>query len=206
MRELTMVLFLGAASFVSLTAINAQPPGGDKGDKGRGERKEGTRPSADEFVQRMMALDKNGDGKIQKDEVTDERMQRMFERADTNKDGVVTKEELQELAKTYAQDGNRRPGGPGGPGGFGGPQPGQILPTFLQQALKLTDDQKKQLEALQTETDTKLNKILTEEQAKQLKEMRTRGPGGFPGRPGAGGDQPRRPEGNPGTRPAPQKD
>lgn len=90
-------------------------------------------------------------------------------------------------------------GGPGGPGGFGGPgrggrggfggppQPGQILPTFLQERLNLTAEQKKQLEELQKTTDGKLAKILTDEQQKQLKE-RPEGPGrgGF-GRGGRGG-------------------
>jgi outer membrane protein assembly factor BamB len=79
-------------------------------------------------------------------------------------------------------------GGPGrGAGGFGGPPPvGQVLPPFLQERLKLTDDQKKQLDELQKEADGKLAKILTEEQSKQLKEMRD-GPGGGPGGFGRGG-------------------
>jgi hypothetical protein len=96
-------------------------------------------------------------------------------------------------------------GGPGG-GGFGGfggfamSAPGQILPAFLQDQLKLTSEQKKQLEDFQKETDTKLDKILTEEQRKQFKEMRDRpagpgGPGGF-GPPGGGG--PGGPGGGPG--------
>ena len=90
-------------------------------------------------------------------------------------------------------------GGPGG-GGFGGGgfaigQPGQILPTFLQDQLKLSEEQKKAVEALQKETETKLEKILSEEQNKQLKEMRSRRPGGFggpggaPARPGGGTDR-----------------
>lgn len=79
-----------------------------------------------------------------------------------------------------------------GKGGFGGgrfgpPQPGQILPTFLQDQLKLTDDQKKQVEALQKEVDDKLARILTDDQKKQLKEMRERRPGGFGGGFGKGG-------------------
>jgi hypothetical protein len=65
--------------------------------------------------------------------VTDERLHRLFDMADTNKDGVVTKEELMALAaKLEAEvgEGGRRGGpafggpggrGPGGPGGFGGP-------------------------------------------------------------------------------------
>ncbi len=55
--------------------------------------------------------------------------------------------------------------------------PGQILPPFLQEQLKLTDDQKKQLDALQKDLDAKLDKLLTDDQKKMLKEMRERGPG-----------------------------
>jgi outer membrane protein assembly factor BamB len=73
------------------------------------------------------------------------------------------------------------PGGRGGPGGFRPPQPGQILPPFLQNMLELSDDQKKDLDKLQKEVDRKLGKLLTDEQKKQLKEA----PGGF-GRGGFG--------------------
>jgi outer membrane protein assembly factor BamB len=92
------------------------------------------------------------------------------------------------------------PGGRGGrgPGAFGGPpQPGQVLPASLQQTLKLTAEQKKQVEELQKEADAGLDKILTEGQRKQLKEMRAGfgpggrggfgGPGGFGGKGGFGG-------------------
>jgi Spy/CpxP family protein refolding chaperone len=79
-----------------------------------------------------------------------------------------------------------RPGGRG-PGRFGGPpRPGQILPDFLQEQLRLTDDQKKQVAELQKDVDAKLDKILTAEQKSQMKEMRERGPGGRGGR-GPGG-------------------
>lgn len=95
------------------------------------------------------------------------------------------------------------PGGtPGGFGGFGGGgQPGQILSQAAQGTLRLTDDQKKELEAIQKEVDARLEKVLTEEQRTQLKEMRERGgrggPGGAPGTPGTGrpgtGNRPGRP-------------
>src|SRR5436190_22380195 len=57
------------------------------------------------------------------------------------------------------------PGGRGGKGGgfgggFGPPQPGQVMPTFLQEMLKLSDDQKKQVADLQKDVDAKLDKIL----------------------------------------------
>jgi hypothetical protein len=82
--------------------------------------------------------------------------------------------------------------GGGGPGGFAPPvQPGQILNPFLQGMLNLTDEQKKELDAFQKEVDGKIEKILTDEQKKQVKEMQEAGarrgpPGGFGG-PGRGG-------------------
>ncbi|HWB14747.1 MAG TPA: aryl-sulfate sulfotransferase [Pirellulales bacterium] len=62
-------------------------------------------------------------------------------------------------------------GGPAGPGG-GPPKPGQLLPPFLRDALKLTDEQKQQLDAFQTEADAKLAKLFTDEQRKQWQEAR----------------------------------
>lgn len=84
------------------------------------------------------------------------------------------------------------PGGKGGfPGGkpgagFGGfgmmfPRPGEIMPSFMQDVLKLSDAQKKKLKALQKEVDAKVEKILTKDQKAQLKKLREMGPGGFPG-------------------------
>lgn len=74
---------------------------------------------------------------------------------------------------------------PGGfPGGFPGgpaPQQGQILPNTIQDQLKLSAEQKKEVEALQKELDARLAKILTAEQNKSLKEIRSRPPGFGPG-------------------------
>jgi hypothetical protein len=77
------------------------------------------------------------------------------------------------------------PGGRGGPGGFGTPsQPGDVLAPPIQDALKLTPEQKQQLDELQQDVDGQIDKILTEEQKQQLKGMRERGPGGPPAGPG----------------------
>ncbi len=65
-----------------------------------------------------------------------------------------------------------------GPGGFGPPQPGQILPPFLQDMLQLTADQKQQLDRLQRDVDARLGKILTDAQKQQLRQMQQRGPFG----------------------------
>ncbi len=90
------------------------------------------------------------------------------------------------LTEAQPPDGPKGKGGKGKGGFGGGPmQPGQLLPPFVQEQLKLTDDQKKQLEDIQKDMETKLDKILTDDQKKQLKEMRDNGPGG---RGGFGGD------------------
>ena len=178
---------LGFGSLAILTPLGAQPPGGrDRPDRSTAQG---------DPVTRMMAFDANKDGKLTRDEITDPRLLRLFDRADANKDGVVTKEELTSLFAKEALPAGGGPGdfggGPGGPGGFGPPRPGQIMPPFLQEILQLTDAQKKQMEALQKEVDSGLDKILTDEQKKELREMRMRGPGGGP--PGGGGGPPRGP-------------
>lgn len=87
-------------------------------------------------------------------------------------------------------------GGPGGgAGGFGGGgQPGIVLSNTAQTTLKLTDEQKKELEQIQKDVEARLEKMLTEEQRKQLKEMQERQPnrGGQPGQPGRGGRTPKK--------------
>ena len=87
------------------------------------------------------------------------------------------------LAQPGGAPGGGFPGGP--PGGFEPPKPGQILPGFTQDQLKMTPEQKKQLEDLQKDVDAKLAKILTSEQLKSLKE--TPVGGGFGGGFGPGG-------------------
>jgi spore coat protein CotH len=73
--------------------------------------------------------------------------------------------------------------GMGGPGGFMmmRPNPGEILPPPFQDVLQLTEAQKKQLAELQKEVDGKLEKLLTDDQKKQLKDLKERGPGGMIG-------------------------
>ncbi len=160
----------------------AQRPGGDA----RGPRGPGA--GGDDTVARMMEFDKDKDGKLTRAEITDDRLVRLFERADANGDGAVTKEELSALAAK--EQAAYRGGGPGGPGGprMGPPmpRPGEILPPMLRQRLNLTAEQTTQVDDLQKEVDAKLDAILTADQKSQLKQVRGRGPGGPPpgGRPG----------------------
>ena len=92
--------------------------------------------------------------------------------------------------RTTAQEaapGGPGDGGPGGPPhrngsrGHGGPGGGfHLLPPFVVERMKLTDDQKKQVAELEKETKAKLDKILTPEQQKTLETAR-------PPRPRQGG-------------------
>lgn len=230
---LALAMALGLVS-----QLSAQPPGGPQPPDESKKKDFSNAP----IVVQMLAFDKNKTGKLTRDMITDERLIRIFEQADTNKDGVVTKEELIALAAKLDAEmgagggrgrggpggpGGGGRGGPGGPGGFGGgpggpggpgggpggqggfggrggrggfggpPQPGQVLPPFMQEQLNLTAEQKKQLEELQKDVESKIAKILTDEQKKQLKDMMENGPGfgggrggrrgGGPGGPGGGG-------------------
>ena len=201
---------------VLLSAARAQEPA-EKPANDAGNRQLKNYASSS-VVTRMMAFDKNKDGKLTKDEVTDVRLHRLFDRADANKDGVVTREELMALAATMEAEigpgrgpggfggpgdegpGGRGPGGPGGGGpggpgfrGMGGPpRPGMVLPPFLAAALNLTSSQREQVEKLQKEVDAKISAILTDEQKEELKQMRFNPgpPGGPGGRGGPGGGRP----------------
>jgi hypothetical protein len=84
------------------------------------------------------------------------------------------------------------------------PQPGQVMPARVREMLNLTAEQRTQLDELQKDVDAKLAKILTDDQKKQLEQLRERGPrqgfggggrgpggpGGGPGGPGGAGQGP----------------
>ncbi len=108
-------------------------PGGPGGPGVRGPGRDSA-GSADDMVKTLMEFDRNGDGQLSKEEVP-ERMQGLFERADANKDSLLTREELKASAETRGNAGpgfgRGRPGeergerggrpegfGPGGPGGM----------------------------------------------------------------------------------------
>jgi len=101
-----------------------QMPGRGPGGPG-GPRREGggpppeqpaPGPSADDLLSMLLSFDKNGDGKLQKAEVS-ERQAGLFDRGDTNKDGVLDGTELKKLAADQAAAPVAPPSGPRG--GFG---------------------------------------------------------------------------------------
>src|SRR5947209_3847436 len=129
MRYVIRLLVLTLGLGVPATAGAAEQPKEKPAEPPKATSRAGaaSSPAVDAFVAKMMAFDKNKDGKLTRDEITDERLLRLFDQADANKDGVVTEEELTALAtKMLADEGGGRRGGPPGegPGGPGGRGPG----------------------------------------------------------------------------------
>ena len=83
-----------------------RPQGGERGGRER-EAEPGGAVSPD-LVNTLFSFDVNKDGKLSKAEVP-ERMQGIFLRADTDHDGLLTRDELTKA--TVAQE-RREPGGP----------------------------------------------------------------------------------------------
>jgi hypothetical protein len=135
MRTFIMTL-LTAGVLTAAVIATAQGPQRESRGAPQGET------GVDATVARLMAFDANKDGKLTKQELSDERLHRLFDRADANSDAAVTKVELAALlAKESATAGaggergfapraepgargagpGNPPGGPrGGPGGPGG--------------------------------------------------------------------------------------
>jgi Ca2+-binding EF-hand superfamily protein len=86
-----------------LTEDEVRPQMDGRGRRGGpgDEPGESAGPSADEMVKTLMAFDKNGDGRLTRDELP-ERMQGLFERADADKDGVLTADEIRKSAQATA--------------------------------------------------------------------------------------------------------
>src|SRR5579872_1944517 len=96
MGKLVRILPVALVALALLSQAVAQPSGGKTGEEPA--KKDQKDYSNSSLVVKMMAFNKKKDGKLTKDEVTDPRLHRLFDMADANKDGVVTKEELMALA------------------------------------------------------------------------------------------------------------
>ena len=190
--------------FNEALARRPAPPFDGRG--GPGARFRGGRGlSVDQIVERIMSFDKNGDGKVTKEELP-ERMQHLIEKGDTNKDGALDKEEIKKLATELARDGSFRGfdgrgrpgdgfgpgrGGRGRPGPAGGPPPGAGIERALDE-LKLPGPQKDKAEvAVRAHQDNvrrlmdvarsdllvKMKEVLGGEEFKSFKAALDRGPG-----------------------------
>ncbi len=106
MRIIAGVAFVCLVLILNL-ATDAQPPGG----KGKG--KKGAASDNPDLITYMMSFNKAKDGKLTRAEFTDTRLVRLFERADADKDGVVTRQELEALVSAMAKE---MPEGGKGPG------------------------------------------------------------------------------------------
>jgi hypothetical protein len=124
---LGMFTALAVALVVGGEGSLAQPPG-KKGDKFGKKGPPGGGVSVDQLVDRIMAYDKNGDGKISKDELP-ERMQHLIAMGDTNKDGFLDEDEIRKLAATLQSlvELGGAPGGKGPKGPKGPPPDGPIF-------------------------------------------------------------------------------
>lgn len=180
----TSLFFCVAVNLLGARLMLAQPPFPPPGSRGDS--------SLDAFIGRMMAYDEDRDGKLSRSEISDERLLDLFDRADANHDGTVTKAELKALytRESAFNPGDRPPrehrGGPDG-GGPGMRQEGQVLQERTQRMLNLTAQQRATLADIQRDVDTRLDKLLTPAQKLQLKELQERGP--FGPRPRPSGSQ-----------------
>ena len=81
------------------------------------------------------------------------------------------------------------------------PVPGEFLSAYKRDKLKLTDPQTKEMLALQKDIDSKLDKVLTEDQKQGIDEAKSRFRAGGPGGPPPGGPGGPGPKGKGGPRP-----
>jgi collagen type III alpha len=147
----------------------------------RGPGGPGGPPNREQFIARMRALDKDGNGKISREE-TPERMIPLFERADADGDGCLDEKELMELASRFGGPGGPRRG-TGRPGGEADRGSGRLMGLDADGNGKISKDElpapmQPQFSRIDTNGDGFLDR-------EELRQMATRfGPGG-PGRPGA---------------------
>jgi hypothetical protein len=71
-------------------------------------------------------------------------------------------------------------------GAGGPPRPNQVVSSFARDRLRLSAEQKKEIDALQKTVDTTLGEVLTDAQERTLRERSVPGPGGFAAMPAPG--------------------
>jgi hypothetical protein len=183
---------LSAEEFKTFQQAMARRAGPSPAGAGRGGFRSGRGLSADVTVERIMALDKNKDSKVTKEELP-ERMQDLIAKGDTNKDGALDKDEIKKLAAELGRNGAVR-GFAGRGAGF---RPGGAFRQGdgIEQAvtgLKLSGTKKEKAEsALQAHRENdrlllelaradlllKMKDVLSEEEFKKFREATARRPG-----------------------------
>jgi len=153
----------------------AQPPGQKEGPP-----KVFVQPpriGVEEIVERLMAFDKNKDGKLTKDELP-ERMHHLIPLGDTNKDGALDKDEIRKLATSVGGFGGRVEGQAfgrrlerdGGLVGLFGPGPGDI--EGVVDDLKLSAKKKDQAMAAVKAHKEIVRKLMDEARGEMMQKMR----------------------------------
>lgn len=148
-------------------------------------------PSADELLATLLGYDTNKDGKLEKSEVP-ARLQGMFDRGDTNKDGVLDGNELKALAAEQAAASGPGPGeGRGGPGRDFGPPGGGGFNPFDVAAAALDTDHNGEISASEIDHAPESLKTLDKNGDGRITEDEVQpsfgGPGGRQGGRGRGG-------------------
>jgi hypothetical protein len=159
-----------------------------------------------DIVSRLLSFDRNRDGALTRNEISDTRLIPIFERYDSNKDASLTREEIIAGAEadspgsttaepvasqppaTFGSEGRPMISRPTGVGGGGAPTPvtkannpsaafpdglsrvGQVVPDDIKEALELSDKQKKQIDDLEKDIASRLDRILNAKQAQLLKD------------------------------------
>jgi hypothetical protein len=153
---------------VAITGVAVtQPPPGQPPPRGPGARPRGV--SADDLVERLMAFDKNKDGKVTKDELP-ERMHYLIELGDTNKDGALDRDEIKKLAARLSEEGPPRPAPGDRPPPPPPPGPGGL--ERILDDLKLSDKQLDKANVVLKAHHEKMRKIHEQARADLLKEMK----------------------------------
>ena len=114
----------------------------------------------DDVVARLMAFDKNKDGKITRDELP-ERMQFLIDLGDTNKDGALDRDEIKKLATSRAT--TRRRVGP------------DFAPLGIERIvddLKLSGNKKDRAIAAVKAHEEKVRKLMEQARAELLRKMK----------------------------------
>ena len=160
-------LALGASAWMATAQDDgAMPAGGSGSWPGPGQGQHPLPPL-------VAVLDANHDGVIDAGEIAD--ASAALKSLDKNGDGKLTVEELRPAPVGGGRPDGARPDGfrrEGIAGGQAAPGGVQMPPMRAHEQLKLSDEQKEQIEAIHAEMKARLDEVLTPEQLEQMKNMR----------------------------------